>query len=155
MSDNKSDAEKKPGKKRAAPKTAWKPGQSGNPKGAPKRGLDWRSLIKEYGDMTPAEAAARSLELSKQFLKIGEGVTLKEAVVMRIYGSLLFEPTAGLVNAIMNREDGMPPQDITSGGKPLGWRERVKEAGFDPDEIDAMAVEVVRRQEKQQENTGE
>lgn len=36
--------------KRKAPSTAWKPGQSGNPAGAPKRGMSWREIIDEVGE---------------------------------------------------------------------------------------------------------
>lgn len=104
---------KKTGKPRP---TAWKPGQSGNPKGAPKRGESWAEIINRVGDLTPPEAAARSLELSKQFLKIGDGVTLKEAVTLRAYGALLFEPTGGLFNALTNRAEGMPTQALELSG---------------------------------------
>lgn len=36
--------------KRKAPSTAWKKGQSGNPAGAPKRGMSWREIIDEVGE---------------------------------------------------------------------------------------------------------
>lgn len=102
--------------KRKAPKSAWKPGNSGNPKGAPKRGESWTEIIKRVGDLTPSEAAATSLELAKQLLKIGDGLTLKEAVVLRVYGALLFEPNPGLLNAFMNRAEGMPTQAVELSG---------------------------------------
>ena len=98
--------------KRKPPPTAWKKGQSGNPKGAPRRGMSWAELIKDVGELTPPEAAAKSLELSKQFLKIGDGVTLKEAVVLRVYGALLFDPNPGLLNAFMDRVEGKVKQAV-------------------------------------------
>ena len=88
----------------------WKKGQSGNPKGAPRRGESWAELIKLYGEMTPGEAAQQSLELAKKLLTIGEGVTLKEAVVLRVYAALLFEPDARLLNAFMDRAEGKVTQ---------------------------------------------
>lgn len=94
------------GKRGGKRSTSWKPGQSGNPAGAPKRGQSWTELIKEYGELTPSEAAAKSLELSKQLLSIGDGVTLKQAVILRVYASLLFEPQPGLFNAFVERAEG-------------------------------------------------
>jgi len=106
--------------KRKAPPHAWKKGQSGNPKGAPKRGFSWAELIKEYGDMTAPEVAARSLEMAKQFIKLGDdGLTLKEAVVIRVFGSLLFEPQPGLLNAFMERTEGKVKQPFSLEEKEL------------------------------------
>lgn len=98
--------------KRKAPPKAWKKGQSGNPKGAPKRGESWAEIIKRVGEYTPSEAAERSLALAKQLLEIGDGVTLKEAVTLRVYASLLFEPQPGLLNAFMDRTEGKVTQPI-------------------------------------------
>lgn len=81
--------------------------------------------------MTAPEAAASSLELAKQFLKLGDGITLKRAVVLRVYGALLFEPNPGLLNALMNRAEGMPSQTVTVND----WREEAKQRGYDPDEL--------------------
>ena len=91
----------------------WPKGVSGNPKGAPKRGESWAEIIKRFGELTSGEAAQMSLELSKQFLSIGEGVTLKQAVVLRVYGALLFDPDARLLNAFMDRAEGKVTQPIT------------------------------------------
>lgn len=91
----------------------WEKGTaSPNPKGSPKRGESWQELIKRVGEYTPAEAAERSLELAKQLLKIGNGVTLKEAVVLRVYGALLFEPQGSLLNAFMDRAEGKVSQPV-------------------------------------------
>lgn len=83
-----------------------------NKKGAPKRGESWAEIIKRVGEYTPSEAAERSLSLAKQLLEIGDGMTLKEAVIMRIYASLLFEPQPGLFNAFMDRTEGKVTQPI-------------------------------------------
>jgi len=122
--------------KRKPPPTAWKKGQSGNPKGAPRRGMSWAELIKDVGELTPPEAAAKSLELSKQFLKIGDGVTLKEAVVLRVYGALLFDPNPGLLNAFMDRVEGKVKQAVE-----MTWQEEAKKDGVDPDKLKADLVE--------------
>ena len=96
----------KSGKRGGKRSTSWKPGQSGNPKGSPKRGESWAEIIKRYGEMTPGEAAQESMELARKLLSIGEGVTLKQAVVLRVYAALLFEPQASLLNAFLDRAEG-------------------------------------------------
>lgn len=126
--------------KRKAPSTAWKPGQSGNPKGAPKRGESWQEIIKRYGELTPPEAAELSLELTKKLLSIGDGVTLKQAVVLRVYADLLYEPNPGLLNSFMERAEGKVSQPIE-----VTWRDEAKAAGLPPEEIDAMAEELFKK----------
>ena len=71
--------------------------------------------------MTAPEAAAVSLELSKQFLKIGSGITLKQAVVLRVYAALLFDPNPGLLNSFMDRVEGKVKDqvDLTSNGETI------------------------------------
>lgn len=91
----------------------WPKGVSGNPKGAPRRGESWAEVIKRISELTPSEAAQMSLELSKKLLSIGDGVTLKQAVVLRVYSALLFDPDARLFNAIMDRAEGKVTQAIT------------------------------------------
>ena len=92
--------------------TSWKPGQSGNPAGSPKRGESWAEIIKRIGDMTPVEAADHANEIAKQLRKIGGGLTLKEAVVVRVYAALLFEPQASLLNSFMERAEGKVSQPL-------------------------------------------
>ena len=92
--------------------TSWRPGQSGNPAGSPKRGESWAEIIKRIGDMTPVEAADHANEIAKQLRKIGGGLTLKEAVVVRVYAALLFEPQASLLNSFMERAEGKVSQPL-------------------------------------------
>ena len=106
--------------KRKAPPGAWKKGQSGNPKGAPKRGESWAEIITRIGNMTPIEAADHANEIAKQLRKIGGGVTLKEAVVIRGYAALLFEPQASLLNAYMDRAEGKVSDRVELTGKDGG-----------------------------------
>lgn len=108
----------------------WKPGQSGNPAGAPKRGQSWAEIIKQYGDMTPVEAADRANEIAKEIRKIGSGVTLKEAVVVRVYAALLFEPSASLLNSFMERAEGKVKEEIEHSGA-ITWLDFVKGAKRD------------------------
>lgn len=87
-------------------------GQSGNPKGAPKRGESWAEIIKAFGDMTPVEAAEKAVEIGKQLRKYGSDMTLKQAVVARVYAALLFDPSASLLNAFMERAEGKITQPL-------------------------------------------
>jgi len=102
--------------KRTVPKTAWKPGQSGNPAGAPKRGESWAEIIKRIGDMEPGEAAQTFGEIAKQLRSMPGGVTLKEFVVMRIYAAMLFEPSSSLWGHMLDRVDGKVKDEIDAKG---------------------------------------
>lgn len=102
--------------KRPATRTAWKPGQSGNPAGAPKRGESWAEIIKRIGDMEPGEAAHTFGEIAKQLRNMPAGVTLKEFVVMRIYAAMLFEPSSSLWGHMLDRVDGKVKDEIDAKG---------------------------------------
>jgi len=85
------------------PATQFKPGESGNLKGRPKRDWTWSGELQKA-----VEKAEKS------------GKTLKEIVA----NSLIQQAKKGNIQAqkeLMNRMDGMPNQstDITSGGQPL------------------------------------
>ena len=99
--------------------------------GAPKRGESWQEIIKRIGDMTPVEAADHANEIAKQLRKIGGGLTLKEAVVVRVYAALLFEPQASLLNSFMERAEGKVAQPI-EGNIGLTWKDFIN-ANTDPD----------------------
>ena len=111
--------------KRKPPKTAWKKGQSGNPSGAPKRGESWAEIIKYVGDLTPNEAAEMSQQVAGKLRSIGDGVTLKQAVVLRVFAALMFEPQPGLLNAFMERTEGKVKDQVELSGdeeKPITIR---------------------------------
>lgn len=125
-------------KKRKPNKTAWKPGQSGNPKGAPKRGMSFKEAY-EWALSLNAEDIAAILEaggrndLSNAFRQMPKGVELKSLMAARVVAAVMFDPQPGLVNHISDRTDGKVVQ-------PFEWQEKVKDAGLDPFEI----VEQVR-----------
>lgn len=56
--------------------------------------------------MTPAEAVTFCKSIAEQLGKIHEPITLKQAVVLRAFVAMLFEPDARLLNAAMDRTDG-------------------------------------------------
>ena len=102
-------------------KNNWKPGQSGNPAGAPRRGESWTELFKSIGNMTGTEVADRAVQWATKFKKLPGGVTLKELVVIRAYAALLDESNARLLKEVMERAEGKLAQtvDVTSEGEPL------------------------------------
>src|SRR5512143_3803141 len=84
----------------------WKAGESGNPKGAPKRGESWAELFKTIGDLTPDEVAEMATRWAARLRTLPKGVTLKTLVVIRAYTSLLDESNARLLAEVMNRAEG-------------------------------------------------
>lgn len=117
----------------------WKPGQSGNPKGAPKRGQSWKEIYNAIGNLTPKEASEYCHAVAGKIGSIGDRVTLKEAVVLRVYAALLFDPDARLLNVVMDRDEGKVTQPVTE----VPWREYVSQMGFDPDVLLKEAEEIV------------
>ncbi len=80
---------------------SWKPGQSGNPKGAPKRNWTWSGVLQKAVQK-----------------KAKDGRPIKDIIA----DSLIAETFKGNVQAhkaIMDRMDGLPQQDITSAGDKL------------------------------------
>lgn len=80
--------------------------QNVNLKGAPKRGESWAEIIHRIGNMTPVEAAEHAKAIAGKLKSMGDGMTLKEAVVIRGYAALLFEPSSSLMNVYMDRTEG-------------------------------------------------
>ena len=81
-------------------------GDPRNGDGAPKRGESWAEIIKQVGDMTPKEAANMCRAVAGKLATIGDGVTLKQAVVLRVFAALMFDPQPGLLNSFMERAEG-------------------------------------------------
>jgi hypothetical protein len=136
MSDNTSATHKK----RKAPRSAWKPGQSGNPLGAPKRGQSWAEIITEIGNMTGPEVAKLAGKMGKEFVTLEPGVTLKTLVVIRVYGQMINEPSPGLLNSFMDRVEGKPNQPVS-----VDWREDAKQNGIDPERVMAIVDAAIER----------
>ena len=120
-------------KKRRTPVTAWKKGQSGNPKGRPRSGESWAELIKQIGELTPKAAAESYKAIAGRLAEIGDNVTLKEAVVLRVYAALLFEPDARLLNALMDRAEGKVSQPID-----LTWQKQLEQNGITPEQASSI-----------------
>jgi hypothetical protein len=123
---------------RKAPRTAWKPGQSGNLKGRPKGDNSWAATIRAIGELTPAEAARKCHAMAGQLAGLGDKITLREAVVIRVYTQMLFEPMGSLWGHMMDRSDGKVPIPVDVS---MTWREELERLGYDPDQLKSEAVE--------------
>ena len=90
-------------------------GKSGNPAGRPKDGESWAKIIKEVGDMYPADILAFVGEtgpLAAQIKQLPPNVQMKYLVTARVYAALMFDPTAGLWNGLMDRAEGKVPDKL-------------------------------------------
>lgn len=52
-------------------------------------------------------------------IQLGNEITLKQAVVLRVYAAMLFEPQPGLLNTFIERAEGKVTQPIET------WQDRV------------------------------
>lgn len=120
---NSANTKRSTAQKRAAqirPQT-WKPGESGNPTGAPKRGESWAEIIQRIGEMTDAEF----IQLKRN------NPTQKQQAIMAVYMALKNDPQPGVFNAIMERTEGKVADKL----EVIDWRAEVKALGKDPDEL--------------------
>lgn len=120
MAEKKKPANRQTTGKRRPPKNAWPKGQSGNPAGRPKDGESWSKIIKDIGDMYPGDLLAfigETNDLGRQIKLLPPNVQMKYLVTARVYAALMFEPTSGLWNGLMDRADGKVPDRLQLEGK--------------------------------------
>ena len=100
-------------KKRGAGRP-FKPGQSGNLKGTPKRGTSWAEVIKWAADSTPGQLVKylQSGELESAFRKMPSPVTMKRLIVLRWFVAQMNEPSPALAGLILNRSEGKVSDNI-------------------------------------------
>lgn len=144
---NRKIAQKKASKKR--PQT-WKPGQSGNPKGAPKRGDSWAETIKAIGEMDGPSIAALWDTQHKEFGKLPDGISMKQLVVMTVYAALLREPSPGNWRELMDRAEGKVSQPV----EVYDWRTEARKQGYDPDQLYRDLVAAARARLVQSSDSG-
>ncbi len=89
---------------------SWKKGgTSPNPSGRPKDGQSWREVIADVSNMTIDDIlvmVGRDNELGMQLAKMPKNLQMKYMVTARVMAALMFEPTAGLWNGLMDRMEG-------------------------------------------------
>ena len=84
------------------PKIQWKKGQSGNPKGRPKKGETLTDLLKEYiVQLTDVEAGGK---VSK--------VEIKKAFIMKVVQKAINDGDVNCMRMIWDRLEGMPVKHI-------------------------------------------
>ena len=113
-------------------------GEVHNPTGRPKDGASWSGVIKEVGEMYPDDILAfvgKDNDLGRAIAKFPKNVQMKYLVTARIFAALMFEPTSGLWNGLMERAEGkvVTPLDLTSGGKSV--QPVIIKVGVDTDEL--------------------
>jgi hypothetical protein len=120
--------------KRKAPRTAWKPGQSGNPKGAPKDSESQSGIISFLLNQTPEQLAemvgGKSTDLGRAFLQMPKKVQIKYLLPLRAFSSFMFEPNNSLWTTILERTEGKVKEQIEHSGE-ITWAEFI--AGKKPD----------------------
>jgi len=94
------------------PRTAWRPGQTGNPRGRTREGASWSSVIREMSEMCAEnisdEVGAES-GLGQIYAKLPRGVALKRLVTARVLAALVLDPSPGLWSGLMERAEGRVP----------------------------------------------
>lgn len=94
-------------------------GHSGNPTGRPKDDKAWASIIRDVGNMTTDEILEfipKNNELGRAINKMPKGTQMKYLVTARVFTALMFEPTSGLWNGLMDRADGKVKDVIENEG---------------------------------------
>lgn len=95
--------------KNPGPGKRWVKGQSGNPKGGPKKGDSWRSIFSDY------------LDIKDVYLPDGTAISRKEAIAMRIIKSALAGDisAANFIGKYSEPADPLKVQHIDEEGKPV------------------------------------
>lgn len=105
--------------KRKAPKTAWKPGQSGNPAGRMKDEHSWKQVIAACSNMTVDDIlvmVGETNDLGRAIKTMPKNVQMKYLVTARVLAALMFEPTSGLWNGLMDRMEGKVAERVQIDG---------------------------------------
>jgi hypothetical protein len=88
---------------------------SPNASGRPKDGESWSGIIKAVGDMYPEDLLTfigKDNDLGRSIAQYPKSVQIKYLITARAFAALMFEPSSGLLNAMMERAEGKIPQAI-------------------------------------------
>ena len=110
------------GKNRPPPPVGsrFKKGQSGNPSGRPKGAVSVTHWLREWGSMTTAQAAELCTLYAKELRLHNSGdIPLAGVAALRVWMSIIDEPSPGLIAHILDRIDGPVKQKIEMEGAKL------------------------------------
>lgn len=96
-------AVKQPGISKKVPGKPFKPGQSGNPRGRPKKGNSWAEIIKEVGGCPLSSLTHLPEDVQK---------TIKTKVIEELYRRAIYGKDTAAAKLLMEREEGTPRQTI-------------------------------------------
>lgn len=100
--------------KRKAPRSAWKPGQSGNPGGRKRNTESISYWLSEFASMTGVQVAETLGMFSKEFKKAGDDMPLAAVIAARVILAVINEPDARLFGQLMDRLEGKVTQGKAS-----------------------------------------
>ena len=86
-------SEKHTENRRAAPRTAWKPGQTGNPKGRPRLGNSLAECLRDYLEATDKGKLARKQELVAKLYHAatGDNCVPAQRLIFEVLGGMHVE----------------------------------------------------------------
>ena len=95
-------------------------GKSGNPGGKPKNAVSVTHWLREWGSMTTAQAAELCTLYAKELRLHDSGdIPLAGVAALRVWMSIIDEPSPGLIAHILDRIDGPVKQKIEMEGAKL------------------------------------
>jgi hypothetical protein len=98
------------------------PGQSGNPRGRPRKNKTLTDLLSKY----------RDAKIEKGEYK---GMKAKDALIREIWRCAIFDKDMVAAKYIFDRLDGKPAENINLGNTPIIFKALQKEL-FDPEELE-------------------
>lgn len=98
-----------------APRTAWKPGQSGNPKGRPTLAKTFAPLMRELLDGKAVKTTITLPDGSRKTWNFTASTSLRKALAIRLLARAIAGDIAA-IREVLNRVDGMPTQPIDLSG---------------------------------------
>lgn len=114
-------------RKKSTPKSAWKPGQSGNPGGRPKNQKSITHWVNEFGNQSPAALSAELKQYAAQLKQVKGDLPIFGHIAIRTLMALINEPDARLLAQVLDRTEGKVSQPV----EVYDWRKELEANGYD------------------------